>query len=463
MNLPLPRVVADVGPGGPLVTAMGGMNALSNANHLREINRVKAQWAPVTTQAEAASKLAYATMMGPQFMAKMLSNPGFMANLSEDQRQFLKSYVYQGGTQSPANSLGRNMAPPAIDNAPAGNESFLGGAINKLKDYFNIPTAPAQKNNALLKSADEIAQEGRQGNVRNETSAARYDEGVKGLDDAWDAWWKSPEGVREQQKGSQANTPSDEGVLAWNKARLAKATGQPMELEVRKAQEKQPSYFEKSARAQGLEAEGKEEGKLRVKQRGELDDQYKQASQAEVPMQHLAEIVTSPVFQKLRSRGALQKLQLDAKEVTGSDEEKKTISDFKTTALKGVAEAINGFRGRILDKEVTMATNMKISPHDSIPAILGKMPSILTFNEITKQRARIASKIMRDDHISMGDALERADELVDKVAIRKKMEKALRLKEAPITKEDIDHTVKETGMSREQVISRLRAEGRYNG
>jgi len=31
MALPLPRVVADVGPGGPLVTAMGGMNALQKA------------------------------------------------------------------------------------------------------------------------------------------------------------------------------------------------------------------------------------------------------------------------------------------------------------------------------------------------------------------------------------------------------------------------------------------------
>lgn len=30
MALPLPRVVADVGPGGPLVTAMGGMNALAH-------------------------------------------------------------------------------------------------------------------------------------------------------------------------------------------------------------------------------------------------------------------------------------------------------------------------------------------------------------------------------------------------------------------------------------------------
>jgi len=77
MTLPLPRVVADVGPGGGLVTSMGGINSLANDMILRQINEVKKQYAPITTQAEAASKLAYANLMGPQFMAKLMANPGF--------------------------------------------------------------------------------------------------------------------------------------------------------------------------------------------------------------------------------------------------------------------------------------------------------------------------------------------------------------------------------------------------
>ena len=80
MALPLPKVVADVGPGGPLVTAMGGINSLHNDMLLRKINAIKAQYAPVTAQAEAASKLAYANLMGPQFLAKILGNDAAVGN-----------------------------------------------------------------------------------------------------------------------------------------------------------------------------------------------------------------------------------------------------------------------------------------------------------------------------------------------------------------------------------------------
>jgi len=81
MALPLPRVVADVGPGGPLVTSMMGTNALTKSNLENQIKKVEAQYAPITAQAQAASKLAYANLMGPQFLAKMLGNPDIAAML----------------------------------------------------------------------------------------------------------------------------------------------------------------------------------------------------------------------------------------------------------------------------------------------------------------------------------------------------------------------------------------------
>lgn len=58
MALPLPRVVADVGPGGGLVTAMQGMNALTASNLNNQIKRVEAQYAPQMTAAELAYKQA---------------------------------------------------------------------------------------------------------------------------------------------------------------------------------------------------------------------------------------------------------------------------------------------------------------------------------------------------------------------------------------------------------------------
>ncbi len=145
-------------------------------------------------------------------------------------------------------------------------------------------------------------------------------------------------------------------------------------------------------------------------------------------MEHLNEIVTNPMFRKLRRDGAFQKLQLDAKEITGTPEEKQLIGDFQTTALKALSESIMGWRGRILDKEVGISNTMKVGPKDSIDSMLGKMPSIETFNEMTKQRARIASQLMRDQHLSKGDALEAADRQVNGKAIRERINKQLNLK-----------------------------------
>ncbi len=68
MALPLPKVVSDVGPGGPLVTSMQGMNALTQGN-------AQARYAPYTAYADAASKIAYANMLPYQIQAQVMSNP----------------------------------------------------------------------------------------------------------------------------------------------------------------------------------------------------------------------------------------------------------------------------------------------------------------------------------------------------------------------------------------------------
>ena len=105
MALPLPRTVPDTGPGGGLVTAMGGINALHNAMIEKKINQIKSQYLPTTLQAEAASKRAYANLMGPQFLAKLLQNPGALANMGNKKaREALEKSVNAGMGQG----TGRN-------------------------------------------------------------------------------------------------------------------------------------------------------------------------------------------------------------------------------------------------------------------------------------------------------------------------------------------------------------------
>ncbi len=52
MGLPLPRVVADVGPGGPIVTSMRGTNALTQSNLENEYRRLQNQYYAPNIQSE---------------------------------------------------------------------------------------------------------------------------------------------------------------------------------------------------------------------------------------------------------------------------------------------------------------------------------------------------------------------------------------------------------------------------
>ena len=109
MALPLPKVVSDVGPGGGIVTGMRGMNALSQDMLDTQIKGVQAQYAPLTTQADAASKLAYANLMGPQFLAKLMGNPDVLANMQNPQAA-VANLQQAGMGQGTGNALINNPA-----------------------------------------------------------------------------------------------------------------------------------------------------------------------------------------------------------------------------------------------------------------------------------------------------------------------------------------------------------------
>jgi hypothetical protein len=146
MALPLPKVVADTGPGGGVVTSMKGSNALSNDMLQNVIKGAEADYAPYTNYANAASKIAYSQFVGPQSIANILNNPNSRGMMSPEQyRNLLDSYSRQ--ISSPSNA----MASLPIPGASRGN-GLLGMIINKLSgsgggeqpDSQNIPSMPAE-------------------------------------------------------------------------------------------------------------------------------------------------------------------------------------------------------------------------------------------------------------------------------------------------------------------------------
>lgn len=115
MAIPLPRVVADVGPGGPLVTSQRGMNALTQESLENKIRGVQSDYAPYTTYADAQSKLAYANYLPWQIKAQVLSNPMLAYAFKDNPNEFGRLLKEFGQQMPSANALtsGVNMPLPS--------------------------------------------------------------------------------------------------------------------------------------------------------------------------------------------------------------------------------------------------------------------------------------------------------------------------------------------------------------
>jgi hypothetical protein len=107
MALPLPIVIPDAQPGG---SAFNAFNHIQQAMNAMKAGEIENQYAPLKLQADASSKMAYSNLMGPQFLAKLMSNPDILANLSDPQkRQALNMLYTAGGGRVNENTLMRQQ------------------------------------------------------------------------------------------------------------------------------------------------------------------------------------------------------------------------------------------------------------------------------------------------------------------------------------------------------------------
>jgi hypothetical protein len=402
LNIPLPNA-----PAGSFQEGAKNANALSAQMLENKMQQIKNQYAPITLPAEAASKLAYANLMGPQFLAKLMGNESAVANLSQPQRDQALDIAYKAGT-------GQGMTNPLagiLQNAPQ-QQNPLMKLLNGIGSMFGGGQQPQQQQNMPQQMNQQIVQSP---NLSNQDRA-----GIQNL---------QPGGsyVVQGNNAPQNNIPS------------------------------QGDYFEKAGKEKGKIKQGEESGTLRAKAIEDLDQQYQQAIQAEVPVQHLIDMTQDPVFMNMRNKiPFFQDKQLKALAKIGTPQEQKAVGDFLTTTTNAVANTVNSFGGRALVKEFDIADRMKISPDDTWNVMVGKLGSIATFNEMTKKRSRIASRLMQDEHLNRGEAMERADKMIDGKAIRKSVEDQLSLKP---NDEDIKYMADKYNISIEEVKKRLKKKG----
>lgn len=117
MALPLPRVVADTGPGGGIVTSMRGQNALAH-------DMMANAYYPASQEAQIASQTAYAQNLPLQNLATVLSNPNFYAGANKNVvNSLLDRYV----------QMAQN--PPSVQALSGGPRG--GGFLSKIIDTIS--------------------------------------------------------------------------------------------------------------------------------------------------------------------------------------------------------------------------------------------------------------------------------------------------------------------------------------
>ncbi len=422
MALPLPRVVPDTGPGGGLVTALGGINALNNAYQDTRYNTVKADYAPSTLAAEAASKLAYANLMGPQFLAKLLQNPGAIANMGDPAaRAALQKAVQAGMGQGSGQNFLNNLPQHTGTGQPSTN-NFSGFVKNALKGLFGNPGVQAPQSQIPNQSNPS-------GSAPNSMVAPRPKDGVT-------------------LEGQQWYNAKGEPVYAEEEVA---PNGKPtVELELTKGIPPK-TYAQKTGEHLGTIKQLEEEGKYRAAALKSIGESQLALSNSGAVLDRMSGIITNPVFSNMRNRiPAFQNKQLDYLKVMGTPEEKELIGDFLSTGESFIASTVQGFSGKPLVREFDLAQRQKITGHDTIESAIGKLRSARALHDIAEKKNDIVSELLQKGY-NESDAVRMANKMVDVSAIERETNARLQRK--------ITVTNRKTGETKEVTIEEARKMG----
>lgn len=392
MALPLPRVVADVEPGGPFVTALRGINALRGDILQNKIRDAQAKFAPLSALADASSKLAYSSLTGPQFLAKILGNSDVLANLSEDQKRQALNAIYAAGSgqQSPNQLLNLAMQQQKPNNSLS---DFL---TNKIKNIFS----QEQAEQPMLQQLQDQYQQPNL--LSDQTQLSSSDKNAIGNLRPGDSYVI---GSSSRNNNDDINPSSSMGL----------GSNYP----------KGKSFAENAADFQKVKNQGIETGKIIAKDVDDFGDTYKAALNSQVTLDSLNKVVASPVFQSIRQLPIGQQHQLSWYSKFGTPEQQELIGKFKADTGRIVQDGSQYFRGQFRVGEQKLLESMKVNDNDSPFVAVGKLESLNLFNRMMLERSRIAGNLQDELHLTRVKALEKADKLIDTDAIKKDIKNKL--------------------------------------
>jgi len=361
---------------------------------LRQMNQIKKQYMPTTLQAEAASKLAYANLMGPQFLAKMLGNDGIVANMGDpNAKAAVQRAVMAGmGGGTGANFLAQMGQPQQQQQGHTGvgqpsTNALSGWLADKFKGMF-----PQQG------GGNPLAQ---QGYTQADASPSQ----------------RPPDGVTKE--GEQWYNNRGEPVYSDDEQ-----SGAPLELELTKAIPRQPTYAETTGAFKGTVKEGEELGKHRAQVIDDIGQQQLSLSSTGSNLDRIIDDINAPKFMDLRKDFPFyQDMQLTGLSKIGTPEQQEMIGNFIADIKSFAGATVNSFKGSSMRREFEYADQLKPNENDTVNSARGKLTALKTLKEIAEKKNDIILDLLQNKHINIGDAVKVANNMVDDKAIAKKVKK----------------------------------------
>lgn len=384
MALPLPKVVADVGPGGGLVTAMGGMNALSNAMLDTQINKTKAQYAPMTVQADAASKLAYANLMGPQFLAKLMGNPDVVANSPQLQDPATIQKLYQAGMGGGTGNALMQMPGGQGQPQQPSNNSLSSWFADKIKGITDGGAAPQQQ--APMNPLAQL-------NPQDQQRASSMQPGDSFV-------------VGQQGRGADSGYSYD--------ANGNNVVGQPKPYTPPAPQ----NYAEKAGAYEGVKEEGKEAGKIRAQDIKELNDIVFNADTKLATLDDINSMIASPEIREIRQLPLAGRHEMGWYAKEGTPAQQQLVGRLYTQMGNIIKDSSRDFAGQFRKGEQQLLQGMKPNDSDTVDAMIGKSESLTVMTKLLRQRAALTSQYMTQNHINKLQAQDIADKQINGDQIR---------------------------------------------
>lgn len=386
------------GPGGKLMAGDIARNALTKSN-------IENKYLPMTSKAEAASKMAYANLMGPQFLAKLMGNSDVVANSPQLQDASTIQRLYQAATGAGTGN--------ALTNMPGDPDRNTNSLSNWMTDRIKSIFGGEQSPNALTRQPSQGNVPA--GNMQKVTAADRgYDYNSDGTNV-----------IAQPKEISATARSSNDPVVNFGDGMTGTlvpqvGTGYTPEMAAQQQGPKQTNgtYAENAGGYKGTIAELEEAGKIRAKDIEDLNNHVFNAETSLSTLNDIGDILSSPEFEQIRQVPLAGRHELAYYAKEGTPEQQQMVGKYYALTGNLVKDASRDFAGSFRKGEQTLLEGMKPSPGDTVDTAKGKTESITYLLNMLKERSQMTSELMSKYHINKGQASDIADKRINGQKIR---------------------------------------------